>query len=198
MKLIGYFFIFFGITGLTPNVPALLRYRRAIKSATEDYPQTDAAFGHLLKYHGVLVVLSMAALSLGIYITLNEPPLSSMAGGIPDQLWQLLTVYAIGFGITVEAAHRASTLTGRLVSTELEWQLGGILNTLYFALSIWLFIAVIQIIPWWALLPLMLFAVQFGVLLSELLQRRMGPLRGFLFLLSPTFLIWSAYMLWFL
>jgi hypothetical protein len=201
MELIGYFFIFFGILGLFRNGPALLTYWRMKNSMgqgldAEALEQTKIAFAPLSKHYSGLVILSLVGLAIGIYISFVGISVAPATEHDLDRLWLLLAVYAFGFGVTVEAVFRSSKIAGRLVSTELEWQLGGILNALYFALSIWLFIAVIEFIPWWALLPLMLFAVQLGVVAAELLQQRMGPLRGFLFLASPVHLIWSAYILW--
>lgn len=201
MELIGYFFILFGILGLIANGPALLTCWRMKDSMGKELDadtleQTKIAFVPLSKYYRGLVILSLLALAIGIYILfVNIPFTPAIEYGL-DRIWPLLAIYAFGFGVTVEAVLRSSKIIGRLTTTELEWQFNGILNALYLVLSIWLFIVVIEFIPWWALLPLMLFAVQIGVVAAELLQRRMGTLRGFLFLASPIHLIWSAYIVW--
>lgn len=203
MELIGYFFIFFGILGLIRTGSAFLAHRR-MKSFvgeghdTETIEQINIVFAPQSKHYTALVMISLVGLAIGTYISFVGISVEPATKHDFGRLWLLLAVYAFGFGVTVEAVHRTSTILGRSVSIELEWQLGGILTSLYFALSIWFFIAVVEFIPWWALLPLMLFAVQFGVVAAELLWRRMGLLRGFLFLASPVHLTWSAYILWFL
>lgn len=201
MELIGYFFIFFGILGLIANGPALLacwRMKNYMGKAlnAEDIEQTKIVFAPMSKHYSRLVILSLVALAIGIYISFAGISVAPATEYDLDRIWLLLAVYAFGFGVTVETALRLSKITGRLVSTELEFQLVGILNALYVALSIWLFIAIIEFIPWWALLPLMLFAAQLGGVMAVLLWRRMGSLQGFLFLASPVHLIWSAYILW--
>lgn len=162
----------------------------------EDLEQTKIAYSPLLKYYSRLVIFSLVTLAIGIYtsfLSVSAAPATEYDLG---RIWMLLAVYAFGFGVTIETALRLSRITGQLVSTKLEFQLVGILNALYVALSIWFFIVVIEFIPWWALLFLMLFAVQLGGVMAMLLWRRMGSLQGFLFLASPVHLIWSAYILW--
>ena len=143
----------------------------------------------------MLVLVSLIALGIGGYILIADT-----SNARPDQdlsqFWKLIGIYALGIGVTVEAANRCSTATGRLVSTELEWHFNGLLLLLYLALSVWIFLSFIDFVPWWALLPLELFAGQIGVLVAEKLQRLMGVLRGFAFLLSPISLIWCALILW--
>lgn len=203
MELIGYFFILFGILGLITNGHALLTCW-GMKNTTgkrldaEAVEQTENVAASLSKHLGGRVIVSLIGLAIGIYISFSGFSVTPSTKHNLEKLWPLLAVYAFGFGVTIEAVLRASKITGRLTTTELEWQFNGILNALYLALSIWLFIVVVEFISWWALLPLMLLSVQVGVVAAELLQRHMGTLRGFLFLASPAHLIWSAYILWLL
>lgn len=202
MKLLGYFFAIYGILGLVANGATLASYWRMRNSVarildSETCGYTSSAFAPLFRHSAVLVSISLVSLGVGVYI-LSSHISSADATQDFSHLWQLIGIYALGFGVTVEAAHRSSTATGRLVSTELEWHFGSLLNLLYFVLSIWLLIRGTEFIPWWAMLPLELFAVQIGVIVAERLRRVMGFFGGFLFLISPINLIWSAYLLWLL
>lgn len=201
MELLGYFFATYGILGLMNSGSMLLGWRKMKNSVSQPFGEDmrrqykGAAFAPLIRHSGALVLVSLIALSIGVYILV-----AGISNARPDQglnqFWKLIGIYALGVGVTVEAAYRCSTATGRLVSTELEWHFNGLFLFLYLALSAWIFFSFIDIVPWWALLPLELFAGQIGVLVAEKLQRLMGGLRGFVFLISPISLIWSALILW--
>lgn len=200
MELLGYFFATYGILGLMNSGSMLLGWRRMKNSVSEPFDEdmrqyVGAAFAPFMRHSGVLILVSLIALGIGVYILIADT-----SNARPDQdlsqFWKLIGIYALGIGVTVEAMYRCSTPTGRLVSTELEWHFNGILLFLYLALSVWIFFSFIDIVPWWALLPLELFVGQIGVLVAQKLQLLMGIFRGFAFLISPVSLIWSALILW--
>lgn len=201
MKLIAYLLIFFGMVGLIGIGPALFSTRRARNSTrksidVEAIEQINIAHSLILRHSAKFLLLYFAVLIVGTYILINNISFASATEQNVNRLWPLLVIYAFGFGVTMEATHRTSKVDGRLLSTELEWQLNGIMSALYLAFSAWFFMSAIEFMPWWALLALMFIGLQIGMAAAEILQKRMGMLRGFIFLASPIHLVWGSYILW--
>lgn len=89
MKFIGYVVILFSIFGLLINGYSLMTIQRVRKDAVKEidkgnHEQFDATFSEgyapLLEYHGGLLVYSIGALPIGIYIAMQGATFSELIG----------------------------------------------------------------------------------------------------------------------
>ncbi len=113
-----------------------------------------------------------------------------------EYLWGVLPIYAFGYALAVEAAHRSKKVQGHSLMTELEWQLNGPLNFLFLLQTVWFFVRLMEQTAWWIALPTLIVSVQLGIVVVYFAHRLLGILRGLLFALSPISLVCTSYVLW--
>ena len=190
MEFIGYSLIFLGLLSLKYRISDYL----AGINISDGY---HSAYGHSFRNAGFYVaIIPLIYIATGVYIVFSEISFSPIARDTQEHLWLLFFIYGFGHGVTEMTVARNKMVGGYNFATDLEWKFADILNVLYYFFSIWFFIKVMELVPWWIVLVLIFAVASVGNRVSQIFWRRMGVMQGLLFLISPINLIWGIYALW--
>lgn len=190
MELIGYSLIFLGLIILKYRISD---YLTSINIADEYY----YAYGHNFRNAGFYAtIIPLIYIATGTFIVFGGIYFSPIDRDTQEHLWLLFFTYGLGHGVTEMTAARNRAAWGPQFATDLEWKFADTLNVLYYFFSIWFFIKVMALMPWWIVLVLIFAVATVGSSVSQFFWRRMGVMQGLLFLISPINLIWGTYILW--